>query len=419
MIDQPVTASSLTNQLAQELSIKPEVLRADVTSAVSTFASLGLLEDGAVSRHANAVGRAGPEPPIGSSGVRTATFSVIDQLVAFAVRDREAAEAINWLGAPLVTDASPTTVHAVDSSGASLRLFPTMLNRFATLTDRMVVLHAGAVVAGETVIAIAGAPNAGKSTLVTALVAAGLGYASDEAIGITTGELRVVGYPKRITLELGSWPLFPELAEDAGAAHQAFDPSRVRWIDVRSHWPDALAWQHSRPRPGLVVVPRYEPGAAVRVERLEPVAAFTELLGCAFNLPRVGLDGLETLRDIAEQVPVHRLTHGDARLAAPKVVNLLSGGGGATGHERLRRRPDVLSRRVASGVVLLTNEATDVFEVTGPGADMWELLARAVTFDELVARLAEDYETSPTVVRRDLEPVLTELRRLDAIEVLK
>jgi hypothetical protein len=91
---------------------------------------------------------------------------------------------------------------------------------------------------------------------------------------------------------------------------------------------------------------------------------------------------------------------------------------GAFDHGHLRRRAEVLWRRVTSGVVLLTPEAADVIEVTGPGAEIWDLLAEPITFGELTARLARDHESDAATVRRDVEPVLEELVARGAVEVV-
>jgi hypothetical protein len=84
---------------------------------------------------------------------------------------------------------------------------------------------------------------------------------------------------------------------------------------------------------------------------------------------------------------------------------------------RLCRCSDVLWRRVANCVVLLAPGAVDAVEVTEPGAALWELLATPSTRGELVDALADRYLTPPTVVQRDLEPVLSSLVERGLVEV--
>ena len=185
------------------------------------------------------------------------------------------------------------------------------------------VLHAAAVVFGDTVTALPAGPGAGKSTLATRLVVDGAGYLTDEVLGIAPESLAVAGYPKRITLELGSWPLFPELEPVAGrAVRDALDPTRVRWVDARDVHPGAFGWRGRALRLGLIVVPQYRPGADVTVVRVSEVDAMVELLSDCFNLAAMGDVGLRTLRDVATAVPCYRLVHGDARVAADTVREL-------------------------------------------------------------------------------------------------
>jgi hypothetical protein len=322
MLAQSTTAAEVTRELSRRQSVKSDVVAADVASAVSSFAANGLLRDEATRSERDDVSER-PARPVQELDRRTATLCVLDTLIAFAVHGPAVADAIDWYGAPLVVDGTPADVRSLDLTIDGVRTFPMLLNRVAADVEDSTVLHAGGVVAGDDLVVLPGTPNAGKSTLVTALVERGFGYVSDEAVGLTAGDLCAVGYPKRVTLEIGSWSLFPALVADRRSQHGAFDPSRVRWIDARNINPNALAWQAKRPRAALVVVPDFRPSADVEVERLEPITALTGLLGCTFNLGRVGSAGLETLRDLAERVPCVRLTHGDARAAADVVVSLM------------------------------------------------------------------------------------------------
>jgi hypothetical protein len=64
----------------------------------------------------------------------------------------------------------------------------------------------------------AGVMEAGKTTLVAGLVRAGFGYLTDEAGAIERETLLIQPYPKPLSLEPGSWPLFPELEPQADLA---------------------------------------------------------------------------------------------------------------------------------------------------------------------------------------------------------
>lgn len=176
----------------------------------------------------------------------------------------------------------------------------------ASATDD-VVLHAGAVVdqRGGAVV-LPAAMEAGKTTLVTALVRAGLGYLSDELAALG-GDGRVVRpYPKALSLDPGSWRLFPELAP----AEDRRSMSPHQWLVT----PDQV-------RPGavhpttttlsLLVFPEHEPGSRTELHALTPVQALHRLASCVFGFDERPGALLPSMARLAESVPAHHLTVGD------------------------------------------------------------------------------------------------------------
>ena len=83
------------------------------------------------------------------------------------------------------------------------------LNQLAIAsTSTRVLLHASAVRRTDGVAVFPAESNSGKSTLAAGLVRAGFGYVTDEAVAIDPAQGRVVPFPKPISLDPGSWPLF-------------------------------------------------------------------------------------------------------------------------------------------------------------------------------------------------------------------
>jgi hypothetical protein len=72
-----------------------------------------------------------------------------------------------------------------------------------------------------------------------------------------------------------------------------------------------------------VVLPTYQEGAEVTVQRLEPHEAVVELLANTLNLARAGQAALDAVCDLAATVPVERLIHGDAHQAVARVSTQL------------------------------------------------------------------------------------------------
>jgi hypothetical protein len=254
-----------------------------------------------------------------------ATLALLDRTVAITSPWQDVIKTVDWFAAPTRTREPAGEGYELTIDPAELRVLPSRLNRLAAASSALVALHAAGVAIGDAVVALPAGPGAGKSTLAAQLVAEGAGYLTDEVLGVAPGSLAVAGYPKRLTLERGSWPLFPQLDRVAsGATHDGLDPARVRWVDARDLHPAALDWRGRALRLGLVVVPQFRPGATVEAGRLLAVDAIVELLTDCFNLGVMGEVGLEALREVATAVPCYRLVHGDSRLAATAVRELAS-----------------------------------------------------------------------------------------------
>jgi len=83
------------------------------------------------------------------------------------------------------------------------------------------------------------------------------------------------------------------------------------------------------------------------------------------------------------------------------------------------RRSDALWRRTNSGVVVLGVSATRPTIVTGPAADLWELLEAPVRIDDVIDQIARLHGTTGGRVRADVTAVLETWTRDRAIEPLQ
>jgi hypothetical protein len=177
------------------------------------------------------------------------------------------------------------------------------------------VLHAAAAATPAGAVLLPAIGNAGKSTVVTGLVRAGLDYLSDEAVAyLPDGRLRP--FPKAISLDRGSWPLFPQLApvDDPADLHGLrwqIPPDRVRSGSIAG--PAVPRW---------IVTPAYQPGATAHLEPLASEDAFTILLEQSFHVGASGRS-LEDLARLVERVPCRRLVSGDVDGAVAAVLDLV------------------------------------------------------------------------------------------------
>ena len=184
-------------------------------------------------------------------------------------------------------------------------------------TPDLVLVHASAAVVDGRAIVMPGPMGAGKSTLVAALVRAGLGYLTDEIVALDPATGVVVPYPKYLSLGPALAHMVPEVR--AGL--------RTVVGDQRLVSPEALRLGAVAPPapPRVVVFPRYERGATTAVSRLRPAAALAALAQHAFHLDRDGPRVMATLAAMVERSSCFEMVSGDVDEARDALLALVDG----------------------------------------------------------------------------------------------
>jgi hypothetical protein len=181
-----------------------------------------------------------------------------------------------------------------------------------------IVLHAGGVVLDEAGVIISGPSGAGKTTLTAALVRAGFGYLTDEALAIdpTTGFLQA--YAKALTIQPGSWELLADLrppASDLSPKVWHVAPSDIR--------PDAI----SAPTSPTMVLLLTRRGANEReVTGLEEVSrseAALELAQQCFGFSAGAPETLPVLASLLSRCACFRISTDDLDQAVRSVKQLM------------------------------------------------------------------------------------------------
>jgi hypothetical protein len=181
------------------------------------------------------------------------------------------------------------------------------INWNAIESCELVALHAGGVERDGLGLVCPGQMEAGKTTLVAGLVRAGMGYLSDEAVAIDGETLLIRPYPKPLSLDPGSWALFPELEPHAQLSSD--DYKRDQW-QVPSSAIRAGAVGRSCPV-GVVVFPRHAPGAATVLEPLRRAETLVELAEHTFDFKGQSRVALDLLAEVVRPADCYRLTMGD------------------------------------------------------------------------------------------------------------
>lgn len=186
-------------------------------------------------------------------------------------------------------------------------------------TGDLLLLHAAAAERDGAAVVLPGPMEAGKTTMVAGLVRAGLRYLTDEVTAVDVARSWILPYPKALSVDPGSWGLLGDLEPAVSPHVRRFLPAQWQVVpsSIRS---GALA---PGARPALVVLPRYEAGAATRLRPLSRADALVAVAGCAFRFeddPGGTIDGLvRVLRGCAS----YELTYSDLDEAVRTVLEVL------------------------------------------------------------------------------------------------
>ena len=181
------------------------------------------------------------------------------------------------------------------------------------------VFHAGGVEFEGQGIIFPGAMESGKTTLVAGLVRAGFRYLSDEAIALDRETLVIRPYPKPLSLDPGSWPLFSELephGDMAPGGHKA-----EQWqVPPHAIHPGAIG---APCRVDMLVFPHFEPGTEAALEPLTRAEALVELAKNTFKFDEQGAVALDLLAEVVRPADCYRLTTGKLSRAIELVSGLV------------------------------------------------------------------------------------------------
>jgi len=190
------------------------------------------------------------------------------------------------------------------------------------LGEGYVLLHAGAVARGDHAILLPGGSGSGKSTLVAGLVAAGFSLGSDEVAVLDPLSMELLPFARGICIKAGSRPAlarwYPAVLEDA--PHHRFGGEEVWYL-----CPPPEAWLPAPSTVRSVVVTRYAPDEATRLEPLARSDVLPILMEQSFSVPKHGAFGIATLTRLLQQAECYRLTVSSLDEAAALLRGLTDG----------------------------------------------------------------------------------------------
>jgi hypothetical protein len=192
------------------------------------------------------------------------------------------------------------------------------LNMRCIASPHWLCTHASSVSHDGEAIVFAAHSESGKSTLAAGLVRAGFAYVSDEAVAFDWESGCIDPYPKPVSLDEGSWSLFPELDPrpsigDSAEFHQwhvpagSIGPGRVS-SGCRARW---------------LVFPKYDAGAETEVTPITRGEALVEWSKNTFRFNEQGREALTLLAGLVPEVECYRMTVGDLDDAIACVTELV------------------------------------------------------------------------------------------------
>jgi hypothetical protein len=177
------------------------------------------------------------------------------------------------------------------------------------------LLHAAAAAREGLAVILAAPMEHGKTTTVTGLIRAGFAYLTDEAVAINADSLTIEAFHKPLTLDKGSWPLFPELRPRSDA-----DLGSSWWVQASAIRADAAI---ARAHAGLIVFPTYRAGSVTELRPIGQTSAVIRLAESTFAFTVHAPRNLATLARLVRSAPAYELAIGNLDEAVSLISRLV------------------------------------------------------------------------------------------------
>lgn len=185
------------------------------------------------------------------------------------------------------------------------------------------LLHAGTLARRNSGILLPATPGSGKSTLTAALMVHGYRLLSDEfgVVDLASGQLHPMVRPvalknesidviRKLSIQAILGPSFPKTRKGT-VAHLA--PSRT-----------SIAQRHCTATPLVVAFPKYQRGATIALERVDPGAAFNKLALNSFNYEYLGPGAFDAVSRLVTSCEFWRVSYGNLGDAVSAIDDLLT-----------------------------------------------------------------------------------------------
>ncbi len=192
---------------------------------------------------------------------------------------------------------------------------------FTNHAQHYLIIHAAVLEREGAGLIMAAPPGSGKSTLCAGLALRGWRLLSDELamIGLEDGLLTPL--PRPISLKNSSIDLVTGLPGHPVIGPVAHDTAKG---DVAHMKPprDSVEAALVRVKPRWVLFPKYEAGSSCSIDRMGKAATFMGLLNNAFNYPRLGQTGFESMSRLVDECDGYTARYGSLDQIVPALESL-------------------------------------------------------------------------------------------------
>jgi HprK-related kinase A len=189
--------------------------------------------------------------------------------------------------------------------------------------NHCLLLHAGVVELDGRAVVMPALPGTGKSTLTAALATSGARLLSDEFGVVDLDRASLHPLVRPVSLKNASIDVIAAFAPTSSIGPR-FPGTRKGTVAYLA--PSARSYRERRvpAAPGLILFPRYQAGAKVRVEPLSKARAFAKLAVNSFNYEMLGPDGFDAVGRLLEASLVVRMSYGELDDAIDAIRGLVS-----------------------------------------------------------------------------------------------
>ena len=193
---------------------------------------------------------------------------------------------------------------ATTAATAARLLLAEVVHSLSVNCRRDILLHAAAVVRGGRGFLLPGPSGTGKSTFAAWLDHHGFGCLSDELVGISAADQRMMAFPRPICLEAHTRAVLGGILKLARGEGRVLEAEDALLLVQRSPVPPVPASMQS------IVFPCYIPQTRTALRRLSKTAAAIRLLGSVANAANRPDRGFAEVGQLVDRVPAFELCYG-------------------------------------------------------------------------------------------------------------